>query len=224
MKLFRLRYVWLVAATVALASCTTQTTEATAQAITPTTAVSTTVLEDGVAPTTSVAESIPSTVSPDETATKLKPIGPPGANLNQPAGVYGWTSGSENRVWMHRVIEVAGGLSRQTQLTFSAEDDCFARAPGAEPTPVTVARLDGLYLEPYDDDSVYFGTPLRKTTGTYALPIGDRTLCVYLTWDHTTTPGELRAARDVVESIRGELHGEDGIRINYTLPCCWDTG
>ena len=30
-----------------------------------------------------------------------------------------------------------------------------------------------------------------QTTGAYALPIGDRTLCVYLTWDAATTQDEL---------------------------------
>jgi len=41
---------------------------------------------------------------------------------------------------------------------------------------------------------------------------------------HHATPDELRAAREVVESIRGEPHGEDGIRINFYLDAGWDTG
>jgi hypothetical protein len=92
---------------------------------------------------------------------------------------------------------------------------------------VTVAELDGLYLEPYDDDSEYWNTSTSsggETTAVYALPVGDRTLCTYLRWDAATTPDELSAAREVVESIRGEPYGEEGIRINFTLPAGWDTG
>jgi hypothetical protein len=62
------------------------------------------------------------------------------------------------------------------------------------------------------------------TTAAYALPIADRTLCVYLRWDSATTPEELDAARAVVDSIRGEPHEEQGIRIVFTLPAGWDTG
>ncbi|MBA2374494.1 MAG: hypothetical protein H0V74_09905, partial [Chloroflexi bacterium] len=62
-----------------------------------------------------------------------------------------------------------------------------------------------------------------ETTAAYALPIGDRTLCAYLTWDAATTPDELNAAREVLESIRGQPFGQDGIRINFTLPAGWDT-
>ena len=39
-----------------------------------------------------------------------------------------------------------------------------------------------------------------------------------------TTPAELSAARDAVGSIRGQPFGEDGIRINFTLPAGWDVG
>lgn len=150
----------------------------------------------------------------------------PGARV-QPAGHYGWTGELGSRGWIHRVIEGPSGVFRQTQLAFTVEDDCFARSPGAEPTAVTVAELDGLYLEPYDDDSASWlaSNPSGgETTAAYALPIDDRTLCIYLRWDASTTPDELSAARQVVESIRGEPYGEDGIRINFTLPDGWDAG
>jgi hypothetical protein len=90
--------------------------------------------------------------------------------------------------------------------------------------PVTVAGLDGLYVEPYEDPDVLFNRRGAETTGAYALAIGDRTLCVYLSWDPDTTQDELKAARQVVESIRGQPFGSDGIRINFTLPARWDTG
>lgn len=223
MKLCRLRYVWLVVAIVGLAACATQTTEDTAQASTTTTTAITTVGEDSVGPTTSVAESVASTVASAETsASKLPALGLPGMNLDEPAGEYGWTGGSGKTGGMHRVVEV-GSVFRQTQLVFEVSANCFPA--GGDPVAVTVAGLDGLYIEPYEGSSVTFIPPRGgETTGAYALPIDDRTLCVYLTWDPATTPDELRAAREVVESIRGEPHGEDGIRINFTLPCCWDTG
>ena len=91
---------------------------------------------------------------------------------------------------------------------------------------MTVAGLDGLYVEPYEDPAVMFMPPPRGSavTGAYALAVGDRTLCVYLTWDPDTTQSELEAARQVVESLRGQPIGRDGIRITFTLPDGWDTG
>ena len=90
---------------------------------------------------------------------------------------------------------------------------------------MTVAGLDGLYVEPYRTlASRSCMSQSAETTGAYALAIGDRTLCVYLTWDPDTTQDELEAARQVVESIRAEPLGPDGIRINFSLPRGWDTG
>jgi hypothetical protein len=88
-----------------------------------------------------------------------------------------------------------------------------------------VAGLAALNVEPYEDPSVQFvhRPGVAATTSAYALPIGDRTLCVYLTWDAATTAVELSAARDVVESIRAQPFGT-GIRINFTLDAGWDVG
>ncbi len=144
------------------------------------------------------------------------------------AGEYGWTGALGSFTGMHSVIQNSGSPDefRQTQLTFAVEDDCFAYGTDAEPEPVTVAGLDGLYVEPYEDPDVLFYFPPRggETTGAYALAIGDRTLCAYLTWDSATTQDELEAARQVVESLRGQPFGPNGIRINFTLPAGWDTG
>lgn len=168
---------------------------------------------------------------PVPSASMLPDLGLPGTSRAAGgflAGEYGWTGARGSKTGMHSVIgnESSPDAFRQTQLIFAVENDCFPAAPGAEPTAVTVAGLDGLYLEPYDDPSVLFIFPPRggETTGAYALPIGDRTLCAYLTWDPATTPDELNAAREVLESIRGQPFGQDGIRINFTLPAGWDTG
>ena len=156
----------------------------------------------------------------------LPALGLPGTR-SAPAGEYGWTGTRGSKSGMHSVIENESSPDgfRQTQLIFAVENDCFPTAPDADPIAVTVAALDGLYLEPYDDPNVLFmSSEGGETTGAYALPIGERTLCAYLTWDADTTPDELNAAREVLESIRGEPYGEDGIRINFTLPAGWDTG
>ena len=164
-------------------------------------------------------------------ASKLPNLGLPGTSRRAGgylAGEYGWTGALGSKTGMHSVIENESSPDsfRQTQLIFAVVNDCFSAAPGAEPTAVTVAGLEGLYLEPYDDPSVLFIIPPRgeETTGAYALQIGDRTLCAYLTWDAATTPDELNAGREVLESLRGQPFGQDGIRINFTLPAGWDTG
>jgi hypothetical protein len=140
-------------------------------------------------------------------------------------GEYGWTGALGSRGGMHSVVaeDASSNEFRQTQLVFAVRNDCFGA--GGDPVAVEVAGLDSLHVEPFERWSMTFLPPRGgETTGAYALPIGDRTLCVYLTWDPTTTEGELAAGRQVVESIRGQPYGEDGIRINFTLPAGWDTG
>ncbi len=164
---------------------------------------------------------------PVPTASPLPLLPMPGARFATP-GEYGWTGALGSKTGMHNVIvdPKAPDDSRQTQLVFAVQTACFPRATGARPTPVTVAGLNGLYLEPYDDPDVLFtiDREVGATTGAYALSIGDRTLCVYVTWDAATTPDELSAVRQVVESLRGQPFGQDGIRIVFTLPAGWDTG
>jgi hypothetical protein len=145
---------------------------------------------------------------------------------SSPAGEYGWDGALNSYTGMHNVVEMAGGGYHQTQMIFAVANDCFASGKGPDPVSTTVAGLDGQYVEPYDGARVLF-MPEREsgqTTRAYALPIGDRTLCVYLTWDPTTTPDELDAARRVVESIRGEAFGPSGLRIIFTLAEGWDVG
>lgn len=163
--------------------------------------------------------------TPTQSVSLLPNLAMPGTR-GSPAGEYGWSGELGSRTGMHKVVQMAGGGYRMTQLVFAVENDCFASGEGPEPVPVAVAGLDGWYVEPYDGPRVLF-MPERKdgqTTGGYALPIGDRTLCVYLTWDPTTTKEELDAARQVVESIRGQPFGPSDIRIIFTLPEGWDTG
>ncbi len=144
-------------------------------------------------------------------------------------GEFGWTGlGPGTRTGMHSVVEdpTSPGGFRQTQLTFWVESDCFANEADAEPVPVNVAGLDGLYVEPYEDPAVQFAVNPQAgaTTGAYALAVDDRTLCVYLTWDAASTQDELESARKVLASLRAQPIGPDGIRITFTLPEGWDTG
>ena len=162
---------------------------------------------------------------PTSSASLLPELAMPGARRS-PAGEYGWEGALGSRTGMHKYVESAGGGTRQTQIVFAIKNDCFASVEGPDPVPTTVAGLGGWYVEPYDGPGVLF-MPERdsgQTTGAYALPIDDRTLCVYLTWDATTTADELDAEREVVESIRGQASGPSGIRISFTLPEGWDTG
>jgi hypothetical protein len=145
------------------------------------------------------------------------------------AGEFGWTGlGLGTHTGMHSVVEDPNSPDgfRQTQLTFFVEDDCFAFEADAEPKPVTIGSHEGLYVEPYEDPAVQFAVnpQAAATTGAYALAVGDRTLCVYLTWDAATTQDELESARQVLESLRSQPVGSDGIRITFTLPANWDTG
>lgn len=167
-------------------------------------------------PTASQTDPPPTT---EPTAPPIANLRLPGARANEVAGDYGWTGAIGSMGGMHRV----GGDGSQTQLVFEVANDCFARGSADAPIPMTVAGLEALYLEPYEA-APQFIFKSGRTSGGYALPIGDRTLCVYLTWDAATTQAELDAARAVVESIRGETFGETGIRINFTLPVGWDTG
>jgi hypothetical protein len=188
------------------------------------------VLVAACSPTTTPS-SAPSVVSaidsgaPTSVAFLLPDLDMPGTR-SSPAGQYGWDGRLGSRTGMHSVVVMAGGGYRQTQVTFAVENDCFSSGEGPAPVPTTVAGLGGWYVEPYDGPGVLF-MPEREsgqTTGGYALSIGDRTLCVYLTWDLATTTDELGAARQVVESIRGHAFGPNGIRITFTLPNGWDVG
>jgi hypothetical protein len=235
MNLLRLRRVWLVTATMGLAACAPPTAQDKAPSSTSTIAASTTVVEDIAEPTSRTSESVATTAGSAEPSSSTLPLlFLPGTNLNEPAGEYGWTGALGSTGVMHRVISMGGNEYRATQLFFAVENDCFAA--GEDPVPVTVAGLDGLYVGPYGvsvlaEDETFplssrtFSHPRGgETQEAYALRVGDRTLCVYLTWDPGTTEEELAAGRQIVGSIRGQPNGENGIRINFTLPEHWDTG
>ena len=193
-------------------------------------ACSTPVLSPSASPTESVAESTsPTTASSAPSTTEEFADHMPGMNANgEPAGVYGTVVDPTTTRWMHYVVEAPDYADyHEIEMRFSGADDCFAGAEGPAPVPAAVAGLDGLYVEPYEGPPVQFGPdqPYSMTTGAYALPVGDQTLCVYLSWNPATTAEELNAARQVVESIRARRYRQtDGIQFEFSLPGGWDTG
>ena len=142
-----------------------------------------------------------------------------------PAGDYGWTGGAGSIGWLHRVVGDADN-SRQTQIAFAIENDCFAAGEGPEPRPLTIAGFDALHVEPYQDTDLPFLDSVsgENSISAYALVVDGRTLCVYTAWGDSSTPADLSALREVLETIRGHAWGEGGIRINFTLEAGWDTG
>lgn len=161
---------------------------------------------------------LPTTPSAEPSASMLPDLPLPGFGP-APPGQYGWTSSDLGRDGLHHVLRDGSEIS----LMFSTFD-CFPAPGNEDPVSVTIAGLNGLYLEPYEPPVTFGGPNGGETTGAYALPIGDQTLCVYLTWDPTTPPDQLEAGRKVVESIRGQSIGDYTIRITFTLPGGWDTG
>ena len=177
------------------------------------------------APSGAPIATVVETLSPTPSAAGLPSRFMPGSRAGA-AGEFGWFGLPGSFTGMHSVVTGGDGTFRQTQIVFAVNNDCFGSPMGSTPTAVTVAGLDGLYVEPYaapDDRTVMFNEQGSETTGAYALVIGDRRLCVYLSWDPTTTPAELAAARAVIESIRAETAGA-GIRIVFTTEGGWDTG
>ena len=150
---------------------------------------------------------------------------------NRP-GEYGWTLARESRGGMLNVVG-DGDDFRQTQIVFSVGsiyNDCFPGIRGAQPDSMMLWHgdtwYDAWYVEPFEAESprdVMFLPRGGETTRAYAIPIEDRMLCVYLSWDPTSTPDEIDAAHSVISSIRA-LPFRSGVRIVFTTEGGWDTG
>lgn len=139
-----------------------------------------------------------------------------------PPGEYGWEGGAGERAGMHLVIEDPGDIREATAMIFAVGADCLT-ASREQRTSVRVAGFDGVSVEPYEPP-VPFNNVGDEITRAYALAVGDRTLCVYLTWHPTTTTDELGAAVRILDTLRAEPIGEDRIRVVFTLEDEWDTG
>ncbi len=170
-----------------------------------------------------------STASPEPSASMLPRLRLPGTSPNEPAGEYGWEgsagstpSGPQNG--MHRVVDDGPRAREATAILFSAGPDCLGAFDVRDATNVRVAGLTGVFIEPYEPPVTFGGADGGDVTRAYALEVEDRTLCVFVTWLPETTPEELREALAVLETIRAQPIGSDGVRINFTLPSGWDTG
>jgi hypothetical protein len=139
-----------------------------------------------------------------------------------PAGEYGWegrvgSQGAGSRAGMHRV----NGES-ETALTFQVGDDCLGVIQQRQ-VPVRLAGFDGVVVEPHEPP-VPFGRQDNAVTRAYKLLIGDRSLCVFLTWNAATTADDRESAERTLDTLRAEPVGTDRVRITFTLDEGWDTG
>jgi hypothetical protein len=127
---------------------------------------------------------------------------------------------------MHRVIGEGGA----TSMLFAVGADCLARAPGATTSgdqpahPVRLAGFDGKAIEPYQPPVTFGSLSGDETTRAYELAVGDRTLCLWLTWHATTTDDDLDALMRILDTLRVEPLGDSRIRLRFTLEAGWDTG
>ena len=146
----------------------------------------------------------------------------PGA-FASPAGEYGFDSGLRPSAGMHKFT--GDGSREVADLTFSVL--CDAKEWDEPTQHVNVAGFDAVYAEPYEPPVTFTGPEGDETTRAYALAVGDRTLCAFLTWHETTTDEERDALLQIVETIRAE-HIKNGrrdfVRAIFTLDEGWDVG
>jgi hypothetical protein len=141
---------------------------------------------------------------------------------SSPAGKYGWEGGLGERAGMHRVIEVREPREA-TAMVFEVGPECL-RSTQTPRVPVRVAALDGVSVEPYEPPVTFGSLSAGTVTRAYALAVGDRTLCVYLTWNDATTAAELDEAVRILDTLEAEPISASRIRLVFTLEDGWDIG
>ena len=137
-----------------------------------------------------------------------------------PPGVYGWEADfAGGPTGMHRVT----GVGEQS-LFFAVGPNCLGSVDASSMVPVNVAGFNGVSVEPYDPPLVFGATEGDETTRAYRLDVADRKLCAFVTWDSDSAPPDKAAAIRVLDTLRAQLLGTDGLRINFLLEGGWDTG
>jgi hypothetical protein len=137
-----------------------------------------------------------------------------------PAGDYGWDGEPHSpKSGLHRV----GSNGEATALLFAVGPDCLKRSSDQRAVQRRVAGFDAEIVEPFKPPVAFNGVG-DEITRAYALAVGDRTLCVYVTWHLTTTEADRDAALHVVDTIRAVPMYKDWVRVNFTLGRGWDTG
>ena len=142
-------------------------------------------------------------------------------NAASPAGEYGWEGGPGSRAGMHKVNEGEGEVA---ELIFKVGPSCLPAGAEQAAVPIRVAGFDGVSVQPFEPPVTFGSADGDETTRAHALAVGDRTLCVFLTWHSTTTAAELTAAEAILDTIRAEPVGESSVRITFMLDEGWDIG
>ena len=156
--------------------------------------------------------------TPPAVAASLPLLTLPGAR-GGPPGEYGWGGAEGSSGGMHRVV----GDAEATAMLFAIGPHCLESTVDQYRVAVRVAGLEGVSVEPYVP-AVTFNNVGDEITRAYALDVDGRTLCVFVTWHPTTSDGDRDAAFEILDSLRAEPNGRDGIRITFTLHHEWDTG
>jgi hypothetical protein len=173
-------------------------------------------------PSASVAPSAsPSAVaSPSPSATPQLPALRLPGTTSSPAGEYGWTGRAGGFPAQLHTVEGVG----ERALIFQVGGGCREAIEKKVTRPVHLAGFDGVAVEPYEPP-VPFGAPGGdEVTRAHALAVGDRTLCVYLTWSRDTTASELESVERVLDTLRAEPINDDLVRVTFILDSGWDTG
>ena len=137
-----------------------------------------------------------------------------------PAGEYGWEGGPGGPRGMHLVVngrEVAS-------ISFAVGPACLKPQAEQPQVRVRVAGFPGVAVEPYLPPAAFGGNDGDETTRAHQLAIGDRFLCVFVTWHATTTPIEVDTTLRILETIRAQPSGPNAVRITFMLQHGWDTG
>ena len=141
-----------------------------------------------------------------------------------PAGEYGWEGAPGGHgAGMHRVIGDGNDAREATAMLFAVGDGCL-KAGREQQVPLRVAGFDAVSVEPYEPPVTFGRQDGVEITRAYAVAVGDRTLCVYITRHPATTDDELDAAVRILDTLRAEPIDEARIRIVFTLGSGWDTG
>ncbi len=142
----------------------------------------------------------------------------PGTRASPP-GEYGWEGQPGEGAGMHWFPGEGDDSREAIAMRWSVGADCLSRSPGAVasqehgPVPVRLAGWDGKSIEPYLPPIGYGGGLEDATTRAYELAVGDRTVCLWLTWHATTTDEELDEAMRILDTLRVEPIGDSRIRI-----------
>jgi len=152
-------------------------------------------------------------------AASLPALSLPGTRAGPP-GDYGWEGRPGDRPdGMHRVV----GNHEATAMFFAVGPECLVAGEDRERVPVRIAGFGGVMVEPYEP-AFAFAHHGDEITRAHALTIGDRTLCVFVTRHAHTTAAEWAAALRILDTIRAQPVGTDGLRLTFRLLDGWDTG